>query len=96
MQCSENHKQERGSAVGRFLAVIFLLIACVHAPLVLALMLNAWVGLLAAVGCLWVWGRLGPRPSPGYASGTLCIWGFAGILGSLVACSILAFRGMLV
>ncbi|MDY3560625.1 hypothetical protein R5W23_001870 [Gemmata sp. JC673] len=75
------------------LSLIALLAAvCVVAPAVVAVLVNPWAGLPVAVGSFWVWGRFGPPPMPGFLSVILCLWGHAAILGSLVACVLLAVR----
>ena len=65
---------------------------CVLAPIAVAILIHPWVGVPVAFGSFWVWGRFGPRPFPGFLPGVLCLWGFAAILGSLVACVSLAVR----
>jgi hypothetical protein len=78
------------------LGLVFLLgAACVLAPLVAALTVSPWLGMALAAGSFGVWGRFGPRPCPGLLPGCLCLWGFAAILGSFVACSVVAVRGLL-
>lgn len=75
--------------VARFL---LLLAACVAVPVLASRLADEWLGVALAVAGFWVWGRLGPRPSPGFASGTLCLWGYAAILGTVIGCVTRALR----
>lgn len=80
----------------RFLAslstILVLMAACAVAPLVVAVVVSPWLGLLVAAGGFWVWGRFGPRPCPGLLPGLLCLWGVAAILGAMIACAVLVVR----
>lgn len=78
--------------LGKLTLSVILASACVAAPAATALWLRPWVGILVAIGAFWVWGRFGPPPMPGFLSGTLCLSGYAAILGSLILCIALAVR----
>jgi hypothetical protein len=67
---------------------------CALAPLVAAVVVSPWIGVVVAFGSFWIWARVGPPPCPGFLSGILCTWGHGAILGSLVACAALAVRQM--
>jgi hypothetical protein len=87
--------RELASFFAGLAVVVLLAAACTLAPLA-AMVFSPWFGVAVAVGSLWVWGRFGPRPCPGLLPGTLCLWGYAAIFGSLLGCVALAVRGLLV
>lgn len=68
--------------------------ACVAAPIAAAFYVSPWIGMALSGASFWVWSRVGPPPMPGFLTGTLCIWGYMSIFGSLVTCVMLAFREM--
>jgi hypothetical protein len=82
--------------LAKLAAVLLLAAVCTQVPLVVSVLVSPWLGVLLAAGAFWVWGRLGPRPYPGLLPGCLCLWGFAAILGSFIACLILAVRELFV
>jgi hypothetical protein len=76
-------------------AFLLLIAACTLSPGVASALVSPWLGVLLAAGAFWVWGRLGPRPCPGLLPGCLCLWGFAAILASFLACLALGVRQLL-
>jgi hypothetical protein len=72
--------------------VILLAAACVLTPGAAAVLVSPWLGVALAIGSFWVWRRLGPRPFPGLLPGCLCLCGVQAILGSFLACLLLAIQ----
>jgi hypothetical protein len=83
---------EWASLLGGLALVGLFAAGCVLAPVAAAVLVHPWAGVPVAVGSFWAWGRFGPQPFPGFLPGVLCLWGHAAILGSLVACVVLAVR----
>lgn len=84
--------REVARLVAGLAATGFLLAACIVIPIVVAVAVNPWIGMLAGIGSFLAWSRFGPRPMPGFLSGALCLWGFAAIAGSFVSCGVVAVR----
>lgn len=78
--------------IGKSALVVVVACACTLVPVFAANVLSPWAGVPVAVGSFWVWSRLGPPPSPGFLNGVLCLWGYAAILGSMIACIARAVR----
>lgn len=76
--------------VGQLTLTAVVVVALALAPILVTLLLNKWAGVPVAIGAFWVWSRIGPRPMPGLVNGALCVAGYEAILGSLIACIVLA------
>ena len=79
--------------VGLLLA-LFLLAACLAAPIATARLVNPWLGLLVSFGSLAAWVWIGPRPMPGFVPGIICLSGCAGIIGTSIVCLIWSIRSL--
>jgi hypothetical protein len=77
-----------------YVAAVFLVVAVLaFIPAVVAALVNPWLGPVAAVGSLWVWSRIGPQPFPGFLPGTLSVFGYSALLGSLIGTVVFAIWG---
>jgi hypothetical protein len=54
---------------------------------------HPWAAVGFAAAALPAWGYLGPRPSPGFLSGLLCVQGLLLLLGLFVVAAVHAVRG---
>jgi hypothetical protein len=79
------------SVTGLALNVVLAAI-CALGRYALAFHVSPWAGVFAAILSFWIWGRFGPSPTRGQASGILRLCGYASILGALVLLAILATR----
>ena len=66
-----------------------LLMVCVSGPFVVTNIFGPGWGVFAAGVALVPWRYCGPRPSPGFLDGTVCVGGWLAILASLV-CQVIA------
>ncbi|MBP3957762.1 hypothetical protein J8F10_21125 [Gemmata sp. G18] len=82
--------RELAYVLGRLAVVLLLVVGCTVTPLVVAKVVNPWVGVATAIGSFWVWGRFGPPPMPGLVSGGVCLSGHMSIFFVLVRCVALA------
>lgn len=70
---------------GLLLLIVLLFAVLILIPFVLGRYFGIWVGLFAALAAIPAWVYLGPRPSPGFGSGIVCLLGLAGLIGVLIA-----------
>jgi hypothetical protein len=83
---SRTDRKECLEFFGRFVAVIVLLNGCVVIPALAVHFVHPLAGVFFAIMAFVTWARFGPRSMPGFVSGIVCIFGFAAIIGTLIAC----------
>lgn len=79
------------SFAGAILGVLVLIGLCVGVPVLAAKFVHPLIGVSLTIASFLVWARFGPQPVPGFLNGIVCLWGFAAILGTAIACLRLAF-----
>jgi hypothetical protein len=77
--------KENAKMLGILLLILLLLGALLVIPFVLGHYFGPLVGLLTALVAIPAWVYLGPHPMPGFVSGMICLFGFAALIGTLIA-----------
>ena len=77
-------------------AALLFAAACHAVPLIVAVHINPWLGVVVSFASFQFWSRVGPPPGPGFVPGILCTLGYMLIATALLGCVFLGLRQLVV